>query len=65
MERAEVSRSVAMAMVGHRTQSIYSRYAIADSTMLQQAGEKLAAAQIEQKPHRNGIVAELSAQRRK
>ncbi|HEV3112144.1 MAG TPA: site-specific integrase [Candidatus Binataceae bacterium] len=64
MERAGVSRSAAMAMVGHRTQSIYSRYAIADSTMLQEAGEKLAVAQTEQKRHRSGILSELSAQRR-
>ena len=60
-----VSRSAAMAMVGHRTQSIYSRYAIADSTMLQEAGEKLAAARTDQKRHRNVVVSELSVQRRK
>jgi hypothetical protein len=41
LERAGVSRSAAMAMVGHRTQSIYSRYAIADETALKEAASKL------------------------
>ena len=36
LERAGVSRSAAMAMVGHRTQSIYQRYAIADETALRE-----------------------------
>jgi hypothetical protein len=31
-----------MKMVGHKTQTIYQRYAIADESMLQEAGEKLA-----------------------
>jgi integrase len=43
LERAGVSRSAAMAMVGHRTQSIYQRYAIADETALKEAAVKLAA----------------------
>jgi site-specific recombinase XerD len=43
LERAGIPRSAAMKMVGHRTQSIYSRYAIADAGMLRDAGEKLAA----------------------
>jgi len=42
LERAGVSRSAAMAMVGHRTQSIYQRYAIADETALREAAVKLA-----------------------
>jgi integrase len=41
MERAGISRSAAMAMVGHRTQSIYTRYAITDALMLQEAAAKL------------------------
>jgi integrase len=41
LERAGVPRSAAMALVGHRTQSIYSRYAIADETMLKDAVVKL------------------------
>jgi len=32
-----------MAMVGHRTQSIYQRYAIADETALREAAVKLSA----------------------
>ena len=43
LERAGVSRSAAMKMVGHKTQSIYSRYAIADEAMLLDGGVKLSA----------------------
>ena len=43
LERAGVPRSAAMKMVGHKTESIYRRYAIADEGMLKEAGEKLAA----------------------
>jgi integrase len=43
LERANISRSAAMAMVGHRTMSIYSRYAIADEATLREAAVKLAA----------------------
>ena len=32
-----------MAMVGHKTESIYRRYAIADEVMLREGAEKLAA----------------------
>jgi hypothetical protein len=31
-----------MKTVGHKTESIYRRYAISDEAMLQEAGEKLA-----------------------
>lgn len=41
LERAGVPRSAAMKMVGHRTMSIYSRYAIADEGMLKDAALKL------------------------
>jgi integrase len=41
LDRAGVPRSAAMAMVGHKTQSIYSRYAIADEKMLKESAEKL------------------------
>jgi integrase len=41
LERAGISRSAAMKMVGHKTQSIYSRYAIADEGMLKDASLKL------------------------
>jgi integrase len=42
LERAGVPRSTAMAMVGHKTESIYRRYAIVDETMLREGAEKLA-----------------------
>jgi integrase len=43
LERAGVPRSAAMEMVGHRTESIYRRYAIADEGMLRDGAAKLAA----------------------
>lgn len=43
LERAGVPRSAAMAMVGHKTEAIYRRYAIADESMLKVGAEKLAA----------------------
>lgn len=43
LERAGVSRSAAMKMAGHKTQSIYSRYGIADESMLQDGGTRLSA----------------------
>ncbi|MGH7845023.1 MAG: tyrosine-type recombinase/integrase, partial [Candidatus Binatia bacterium] len=43
LERAGVSRSDAMNMVGHKTESVYRRYAISDETSLKEAGAKLAA----------------------
>lgn len=43
LERAGVPRSTAMAMVGHRTESIYRRSAIVDEIMLREGGAKLAA----------------------
>jgi len=45
LERAGVPRSVAMKMVGHRTEAIYRRYAIVDEIMLREAAEKLASAE--------------------
>jgi integrase len=44
LERAGVPRSTAMKMVGHRTESIYRRYAIVDEAMLREGSEKLARA---------------------
>lgn len=41
LERDGVSRSAAMAMVGHKTESIYRRYAIVDATALREAAEKI------------------------
>jgi integrase len=43
LERAGVARSAAMRMTGHKTESIYRRYAIVDETMLRESAEKLAA----------------------
>ena len=43
LERAGVPRSTAMAMVGHKTESIYRRYAIVDEVMLREGAAKLAA----------------------
>jgi integrase len=43
LERAGVPRSTAMEMVGHRTEAIYRRYAIADESMLRDGAAKLAA----------------------
>jgi integrase len=41
LERAGVPRSSAMAMVGHKTESIYRRYAIVDAGALRDAAAKL------------------------
>ncbi len=43
LERAGVPRQAAMAMVGHRSDSIYRRYPLADETMLKESATKLAA----------------------
>lgn len=44
LERAGVPRSTAMAMVGHRTEAIYRRYAIVDEQMQREAAAKIDAA---------------------
>ena len=41
LERAGVPRSTAMKVVGHKTESIYRRYAIVDETMLKEGAAKL------------------------
>lgn len=41
LERSGVPRSTAMAMVGHKTESIYQRYAIVDEQMHREAAAKL------------------------
>jgi hypothetical protein len=43
LERAGVSRSAAMKMVGHKTESIYRRYAVVSEGDLKTAGAQLAA----------------------
>lgn len=50
LERAGVPRSTAMAMVGHRTESIYRRYAIVDEAMLREGAMKLSVFQQGQQP---------------
>jgi integrase len=42
LERASVSRSVAMSLTGHRTAAVYSRYAIVDSAAQAEGVAKLA-----------------------
>jgi integrase len=41
--RAGVPRSTAIAMVGHKTEAVYRRYAIVDEAMLREGAAKLAA----------------------
>ena len=41
LERAGVARSAAMKMTGHKTETVYRRYAIVDSAMLREAAAKL------------------------
>jgi integrase len=43
LERAGAPRSAAMRMTGHKTESVYRRYAITDAAMLKEAGQKAAA----------------------
>lgn len=43
LERAGVSRSVAMKLTGHKTENVYSRYAIVAESDLLYAGQKLSA----------------------
>jgi len=58
LERAGVPRSAAMAMVGHRTESIYRRYAIADEKMLKEGAVKLAALHLTEEKRVNSKVTE-------
>ena len=41
MERAGIQRSVAMSMVGHKTEAIYRRYAIVDAALLRDATARI------------------------
>jgi integrase len=43
LERAGVSRSVAMKLTGHKTEAVYRRYAIVSEADLTEAVKKLAA----------------------
>ena len=62
LERAGVPRSAAMKMTGHKTETVYRRYAITDSAMLQEAAVKLAALHAsEAKSPSSAQVGEFSA----
>ncbi|MBI3636672.1 MAG: site-specific integrase [Candidatus Rokubacteria bacterium] len=58
LERANVSRSVAMRLTGHKTESVYRRYAIVSEGDLRDAVDKLAATTVRSTP-----VTALSAAR--
>jgi integrase len=45
LERAGVPRTTAMAMIGHKTESIYRRYSIVDQGMMEMGTSKLEALQ--------------------
>jgi integrase len=56
LERAGVPRSAAMAMVGHKTESMYRRYAIVEEGMLREAADKLTAFQDRQQGVKPKVV---------
>lgn len=60
MERAGVPRSVAMKLSGHKTESIYRRYAIADMAAMQDGVAKLAALHESEPKGRDVIPLEAS-----
>lgn len=56
LERAGVPRSVAMKLVGHKTESIYRRYAIVDAGMLRDGAAKLnALGKLDSQPARGQV----------
>jgi integrase len=56
MERAGVPRSVAMAITGHRTESVYRRYAIVDERSIGEGTAKLAAFHESQAASQSNVV---------
>jgi hypothetical protein len=52
LERAGISRPVAMKMTGHKTESAYRRYAIVSEVDPREAGVKLAAMRLAGEPLR-------------
>lgn len=51
MERASVPRSVAMKVTGHRTESVYRRYAIVSDADLQDASRRIASVETDAMTH--------------
>lgn len=64
-ERAGVPRSVAMSIVGHKTESIYRRYAIVDEAMQKEAAARLDAWAQSPLPPRSGVVKQIRRSRRR
>jgi hypothetical protein len=56
LERAGVPRSVAMQMVGHKTEATYRGYAIVNDADLRDAAEKLAQAAARDGRARTGTI---------
>jgi hypothetical protein len=56
LERAGVPRTTSMALIGHKTESIYRRYSIVDQAMLEVGAEKLEALQQTQNFTRPKVV---------
>jgi len=57
LERAGVPRTTAMAMIGHKTESIYRRYSIVDQAMLEMGTSRLEALQQMQRTKKAVVVA--------
>jgi integrase len=62
LERAGVSRSVAMKLTGHKTESVYRRYAIVSEGDLAQGVAKLAS--LHEEPAQEGRVIDLAGRSR-
>lgn len=56
LERAGVPRTTAMAMIGHKTESIYRRYSIVDQAMLEMGTAKLEAMQKAQRKAGSNLI---------
>jgi integrase len=63
LERAGVPRSASMAMTGHKTATVFQRYAIIDSAMLEEAARKLAALHTTEEKQTSAKVIPLSGAR--